>query len=556
MAWMARRGTLVLIVVIGLLLPALAALQYRWMGEISHLEQVRAKTNIDAAAQRFSTEFDEMLAAVYSQYHGQLPSARGGGHEADVVASRAARPPLAKQVLVISRDGRGGFTVRELDAGGAAGGGDAVAGVARSAADRHRRPAARTRRCRAGCSARCSTRCRRWWCGAARRTTSGSSSCSICRTSSTTSCRRCWPAASKAGSRSTTTCSSTARTCRSTCSTSRGPNLAPEDVRRLGQPDAAVRHPQPRSRPGDGPGADARRRRAPLAASSSSRRTARSKPRSPPPGGATCGSAPACWRCWRSASGCWWRRSTGCNARRRSRSSWSRASRTSCGRRCRPSPAPARTWPTTSSPPPTRPGNYGRIIQQEGRRLHKTISDILLCCRLQTRAEAVLNLRPTRIADVIDRAVEDSRVVVAAAGRTRRVRTSTRGCRWSWPTPTRCGRRSRTWSSTPSSTGGTARCGSPPAPSARARSSSRSRTTAPASPRTSCRASSTPFYRGKRARDTQVDGSGIGLNVVYQVVRSHGGRIRVSRAEPQGTRFTVQVPGLPLGALPAPEPAA
>jgi signal transduction histidine kinase len=64
------------------------------------------------------------------------------------------------------------------------------------------------------------------------------------------------------------------------------------------------------------------------------------------------------------------------------------------------------------------------------------------------------------------------------------------------------------------------------------------------------------FYRGKRARDGQVDGSGIGLNVVYQVVRSHGGRIRVSRAEPQGTRFTVQVPGLPMGALPRPEPAA
>ena len=55
-----------------------------------------------------------------------------------------------------------------------------------------------------------------------------------------------------------------------------------------------------------------------------------------------------------------------------------------------------------------------------------------------------------------------------------------------------------------------------------------------------------PFFRGRRAHDTQVEGSGIGLNVVYQVVRSHGGRIRVSRAEPHGTRFTVQVPGLPL----------
>ena len=73
--------------------------------------------------------------------------------------------------------------------------------------------------------------------------------------------------------------------------------------------------------------------------------------------------------------------------------------------------------------------HYGRIIQQEGRRLHKTISDILLCCRLQTRAEAVLNLQPTRVADVIDRAVEDSRVV--ALGRDdASSATSIRACRW------------------------------------------------------------------------------------------------------------------------------
>ena len=118
MAWMARRGTLVLIVVIGLLLPALAALQYRWMGEISRLEQVRAKTNIDAAAQRFSTEFDEMLAGVYSIYHSQLPTGRGLAQDPARAADQAVRPQVAKQVLVISRDGRDGFTVRELDAAG------------------------------------------------------------------------------------------------------------------------------------------------------------------------------------------------------------------------------------------------------------------------------------------------------------------------------------------------------------------------------------------------------------------------------------------------------
>jgi signal transduction histidine kinase len=63
-----------------------------------------------------------------------------------------------------------------------------------------------------------------------------------------------------------------------------------------------------------------------------------------------------------------------------------------------------------------------------------------------------------------------------------------------------------------------------------------------------------PFFRGRRARDGQIEGSGIGLNVVYQVVRSHGGRIRASRAEPQGMRVTLQVPALPLSAVPTPQP--
>jgi signal transduction histidine kinase len=199
--------------------------------------------------------------------------------------------------------------------------------------------------------------------------------------------------------------------------------------------------------------------------------------------------------------------------------------------------------------------NYGRIIQQEGRRLNKTISDILLCCRLQTRAEAVLNLRPTRLADVIDRAVEDSRVVVTGPA-------ATIECAVEPGLPLVMADADALRAAIKNLVVNALKHGrqSPVRVSARAERSGQVvievEDHGPGIPEDELPRVFDAFYRGKRARDGHVDGSGIGLNVVYQVVRSHGGRIRVSRAEPQGTRFTVQVPGLPLGAAPSPEPAA
>ena len=199
--------------------------------------------------------------------------------------------------------------------------------------------------------------------------------------------------------------------------------------------------------------------------------------------------------------------------------------------------------------------HYGRIIQQEGRRLNKTISDILLCCRLQTRAEAVLNLRPTRLADVIDRAVEDSKVVVSAPA-------AAVECAVEPGLPLVMADADALRAAIKNLVVNALKHGrqSPVRVSARAERSGQVvievEDHGPGIPEDELPRVFDAFFRGKRARDGQVDGSGIGLNVVYQVVRSHGGRIRVSRAEPHGTRFTVQVPGLPLGAVPSPEPAA
>jgi signal transduction histidine kinase len=51
-----------------------------------------------------------------------------------------------------------------------------------------------------------------------------------------------------------------------------------------------------------------------------------------------------------------------------------------------------------------------------------------------------------------------------------------------------------------------------------------------------------PFYRGRRAIDAQVRGTGIGLAVVRHVVRSHGGDIAVDSRAGEGTAVTIVLP--------------
>jgi signal transduction histidine kinase len=51
-----------------------------------------------------------------------------------------------------------------------------------------------------------------------------------------------------------------------------------------------------------------------------------------------------------------------------------------------------------------------------------------------------------------------------------------------------------------------------------------------------------PFYRGRRAVDAQVRGSGIGLSLVRHVVREHGGDVSVESRPDAGTRVTVVLP--------------
>jgi signal transduction histidine kinase len=51
-----------------------------------------------------------------------------------------------------------------------------------------------------------------------------------------------------------------------------------------------------------------------------------------------------------------------------------------------------------------------------------------------------------------------------------------------------------------------------------------------------------PFYRGRRAMDAQVRGSGVGLSVVRHVVDAHRGTIHVDSRPGEGTTVTIGLP--------------
>jgi two-component system sensor histidine kinase SenX3 len=53
-----------------------------------------------------------------------------------------------------------------------------------------------------------------------------------------------------------------------------------------------------------------------------------------------------------------------------------------------------------------------------------------------------------------------------------------------------------------------------------------------------------PFYRGREAVSQQIQGSGLGLNLVMQIVVAHGGRVTTSSEPGKGSMFALTLPGV------------
>lgn len=520
-----RRGSVVLIVAIALLLPALAVLQYEWTGELSQLEQLRARSNLSSASQQFSTRFDAMLAGVYTEFHGRLAPQDLDAH--------APLPPLpggvpytrlARTVYVIDQVSADEYIVRE-DVDGADEGARVPWPDWLDAGDLQRTvleevPALVVRR--AGQQGR-------WL---------------VVLLDMDTIVTDVLPAliASCVG------------------------GGIPLDYDVLINRDDAPEHVLYESRPGLTPAVfESGVSGAPLFAVHGRDLdpfTAR---------GLTADAAAHRWRFFikdqdgalEAAVGWARTRNLGIGAgvlallalsvgllvvsarraERGVRDQLDVVARMSHELR---TPLATITCAGENLAADVVGGaadvrQYGEIIRSEGRRLNKTIADILLCCRLQTRPEAALDLGATDIGTVIDGAVADS-VMLTGETPDRVVRLVEPGL----PTLTadaaalRVAVKNLIVNALRHARGSAVRV------SARLRRGGgvvvEVEDEGPGIPDEERSRVFDTFFRGRLARDGRVEGSGIGLSVVYHVVRGHGGSVAVSPVSPHGTRFTVNLP--------------
>ena len=56
-----------------------------------------------------------------------------------------------------------------------------------------------------------------------------------------------------------------------------------------------------------------------------------------------------------------------------------------------------------------------------------------------------------------------------------------------------------------------------------------------------------PFFRGRRALQDQIHGTGLGLNLAKKIIEAHGGSIQVKSAAMKGAEFIVRLPAAPAG---------
>jgi len=111
---------LVVVAALTALLPLLAVLQYRWLGEVSLGERERMKRNLDAGAGQFARDFDREMGNLYAAFSPGVLTDGDSGH-AQLIAQylrwsqTSTRPQLVDQIYQTSVDAGGNPVLFRLD---------------------------------------------------------------------------------------------------------------------------------------------------------------------------------------------------------------------------------------------------------------------------------------------------------------------------------------------------------------------------------------------------------------------------------------------------------
>src|SRR6201999_1583428 len=117
-----RKPSLMLVLVAALvaLLPLLAVLQFRWLGEVSQAERERMQAGLKTAVTNFTQDFDRELTRAYNNFQIDAPTLRDQGAQGYALRyaqwlRSAPYPQLVKGVYLIQPDITGHLQLARFD---------------------------------------------------------------------------------------------------------------------------------------------------------------------------------------------------------------------------------------------------------------------------------------------------------------------------------------------------------------------------------------------------------------------------------------------------------
>jgi signal transduction histidine kinase len=194
---------------------------------------------------------------------------------------------------------------------------------------------------------------------------------------------------------------------------------------------------------------------------------------------------------------------------------------------------------------PQQVERYGALIQKESGRLNALVEQILRFAGIQA-GSVIEAAGPVSAEDLIDAAIENAKDIVASSGCTLEKRIAA-------GLPMVLGDRAALSHVLANLIGNAARYGVGEGAAQRWIGVSASQAAphaveirvadrGPGIPRAERGRIFDPFFRGARARDAQIRGSGLGLSISKKIVEAHGGTISVGSEPMQGSEFIVRLP--------------